>query len=84
MLWSQIKSWAKSHGYETLKDKGDEESGDKVQYYWSKLEDPEHSGVAPSVSKLAKAIFNDITNNKWIDHQNEYQEKLNNEPSEIN
>lgn len=72
MLWKEIKSWAKSKGYETLKDKDDN------QYYWAKLDsdDPNASGVAPSVSKLARAIFNHITDNKWSDYQQEYKEKL--------
>lgn len=69
MLWSEVKKWAKDKGYETIKDKED------GQYYWAKLEssDPSDSGVAKSVSKLATAIFNHITNNKWVDHQNEFQ-----------
>lgn len=72
MLWKEIKSWAKSKGYETLKDKDDN------QYCWAKLDsdDPNASGVAPSVSKLARAIFNHITDNKWSDYQQEYKEKL--------
>ena len=72
MLWKEIKSWAKSKGYETLKDKDDN------QYYWAKLDsdDPNASGVAPSASKLARAIFNHITDNKWSDYQQEYKEKL--------
>jgi len=30
------------------------------------------SGVANSVSKLARAIYNHYTNNKWVDHQQQY------------
>ena len=72
MLWIEIKKWAKSQGYDTIKDKDDN------KYYWAKLgiDDPTASGVAPSVSKLARAIFNHITNNKWVDYQTEYQTKL--------
>lgn len=68
MLWKEIKTWAKDHGYTTIKDKDD------GQYYWAKLDsnDPKDSGVAKSVSKLAKAIFNHITNNKWLDHQENF------------
>jgi hypothetical protein len=68
MLWTDIRSWAKSLGYETIKDKND------GQYYWSKLDndDPSSCGSVPSVSKLAKAIYNHHTNDKWVDHQNEY------------
>lgn len=72
MLWKEIKTWAKSKGYETVKDKDDD------QYYWAKLDsnDPNASGVATSVSKLATAIFNHLTDNKWVDHQTKHKENL--------
>jgi hypothetical protein len=72
MLWKEIKSWAKSKGYETIKDKDD------GQYYWAKLDssDPNASGVAKSVSKLATTIYNHMTDNIWVEHQKEYQKKL--------
>lgn len=68
MLWTEVRKWAKEHGYNTIKDKED------GKYYWAKTEskDPNDSGVATSVSKLARAIFNHITNNKWLDHQNQF------------
>ena len=72
MLWSEIKRWAKQRGYETIKDKGDETTGEKVQYYWSKTDNPACGGVAPSVSKLAKEIYNSITSDLWIEHQEKY------------
>jgi len=73
MLWTEIRSWAKKLGYETIKDKEDN------KYYWAKLGDnnPDSSGVNKSLSGLSKSLFNHYTNNKWIDHQKEYQEKLN-------
>jgi hypothetical protein len=72
MLWKEVKSWAKSKGYESLKDKEDN------QYYWAKLDsnEPDASGVARSVSKLAAAIYNHMTENKWLDHQKEYRDNL--------
>lgn len=72
MLWKEIKSWAKQQGYETLKDKED------GQYYWAKLDcnDVDASGVAKSVSRLAKAIFNHMTNDAWIEHQTQYKKEL--------
>ena len=71
MLWTEVRSWAKSLGYETIKDKDD------GKYYWAKLDDnnPDNSGVAPSVSKLAKAIYNHYTNDQWVDYQKEFQDK---------
>lgn len=72
MLWKEIKTWAKNHGYDTIKDKDD------GKYYWLKTgsDDIEDSGVANSVSKLATAIYNHMTNNQWISHQKEYKENV--------
>jgi len=66
MLWKEIKSWAKKHGYESSK------NGDS--YSWSKINDPNINGCEKSVSKLARAIFNDMTDNKWVEHQNNYEQ----------
>jgi hypothetical protein len=71
MLISEIKKWAKQHGYSIVKEK----ENDSFAYYWSKNDDSSISGVAYSVSKVATAIFNHITNNAWIEHQKEYKEK---------
>jgi hypothetical protein len=73
MKWSEIRRWAKDKGYTVVKDKDDN------QYYWGKLDsnDPNASGVARSVSKLATQIYNHMTNNKWVEYQKEYQEKFN-------
>jgi hypothetical protein len=72
MFWKEIKTWAKSKGYETIKDKDD------GQYYWAKLDssDSNDSGVARSVSKLATQIYNHMTDNIWVEHQTEYKENL--------
>jgi hypothetical protein len=61
MLWKEIKSWAKKKGYESSKNED--------SYSWYKICNPNINGEAKSVSKLAKAIFNDITNNAWLEHQ---------------
>jgi hypothetical protein len=76
MLWSEIKRWAKDKGYETIKEKNDE----NTVYYWAKLDTPDASGVATSVSKLAFAIYNHMTDNKWIEHQKQYRAELKNHP----
>jgi hypothetical protein len=64
MLWKEVKSWAKKHGYESSKNEG--------SYSWFKINEPEKSGCEKSVSKLATAIFNDMTDNKWVEHQKNY------------
>lgn len=69
MLWSEIRKWAKDHGYETLKEK----EGETTTYYWAKLDVPDASGVATSVSRLAFAIYNHMTDNKWLDHQTKFK-----------
>lgn len=73
MLFKEIKTWGNKLGYKVVK-----ENKDPIEYSWTKLgsDDPNASGVAPSVSKLARAIFNHITDNKWSDYQQEYKEKL--------
>lgn len=70
MTISEIKKWAKGLGYDTIKDKDD------GKYYWkqSNSDDINNCGVASSVSKLAKAIYNHYTNNQWLDHQKSYEE----------
>jgi hypothetical protein len=66
---SEIKKWAKEKGYEVIKDKED------GLYYWAKLDaGPDASGVAKSVSKVATAIFNHITDDKWVEHQTKRKE----------
>jgi hypothetical protein len=70
MQISEIKKWAKEKGYTVIKDKED------GLYYWAKLDaGPDASGVAKSVSKVATAIFNHITDNKWVEHQTKFKEE---------
>ena len=64
MLWKEVKSWAKGRGY--ICDKKDD------HYTWYKDSTPDIINASPSVSKLAKAIYNHITNNHWVEHQENY------------
>lgn len=68
---SEIKRWAKDWGYTIIKEKDDSLNG--ASYYWSKDDDPNVTGVALSVSKVATAIYNHMSDDKWLDHQKEYQ-----------
>jgi len=72
MLWNEVKRWSKDKGYTVVKDEEDN------QYYWKKnsSNDIKDGGVASSVSKLARAIYNHLTENKWVEHQKTYQENL--------
>lgn len=70
MQISEIKKWAKEKGYTVIKDKED------GLYYWAKLDaGPDASGVAKSVSKVATAIFNHLTDDKWVEHQIKFKEE---------
>jgi hypothetical protein len=71
MLWSEVKKWAKEQGYEAIKQK--DESVNGHSYYWANINNPEVTGVSLSVSKLARDIYNSITDNVWLDHQTEFQ-----------
>ena len=70
MTITEIKSWAKIWGYSIIKDKDDSING--ASYYWAKNDDPTATGVSLSVSKVARDIYNHMTDNKWIDHQHNY------------
>jgi hypothetical protein len=69
---TEVKSWAKTWGYSIIKEKDDSVNG--ASYYWCKNDDPNATGVALSVSKVAAAIYNHMTNDKYVDHQKQYQE----------
>ena len=72
MKITEIKSWAKTWGYSIIKEKDDSENG--ASYYWAKDDDPSATGVSLSVSKVARDIFNHMTDNKWVEHQQNYVE----------
>ena len=77
MKWSLIKSWAKDHGYTSFREKTtDPNNPNAYDYYWGKIDDPSVTGVAISVSKLATDIYNHITDNRFFEHQQRYQEQL--------
>lgn len=78
--FAEIKKWAKEQGYQTVKEKDDSING--ASYYWSKINDPSVSGVSLSVSKLAIAIFNNLTEDKWVEHQEQYKAQFNENISE--
>ena len=71
MTINEIKRWAKEKGYSITKEKKDDGTH---QYLWFKQSDTSISGVTTSVSKVATAIFNHMTDNKWIEHQTKCKE----------
>ena len=74
MNFTEIKKWSKEQGFQVLKEKDDSING--ASYYWMKVSDPSVSGVSLSVSKLATAIFNQLSDNKWVDYQKEYRKEI--------
>jgi hypothetical protein len=73
MLWTEVRKWAKDQGFDVVKEK--DESVNGASYYWAKSSNHQVSGISLSVSKLARDIYNTITDNKWLGHQSEYIEK---------
>lgn len=69
---TEVKTWAKRWGYSIIKEKDESENG--ATYYWSKDDDASVTGIAFSVSKVAIAIYNHMTDNKWVEHQIKYKE----------
>ena len=81
MKISDIKKWAKEQGYTIVKKEDDSING--ATYYWNMIDNVEINGQSQSVSKVAKDVYNHMTNNKWIEHQQNYTEKQSNEHSKI-
>ena len=83
MKWSLIKSWAKDKGYKVSREKSGIE-GNPYNYKWiqSSIDivgipvNGLGEGTTNSLSKLAKDIYNHMTDNKFVEHQKQYQEQL--------
>lgn len=69
---TEVKTWAKTWGYTIHKEKDETING--ASYYWMKNDDSSIGGVELSVSKVATAIFNHLTDNKWLEHQQKFKE----------
>ena len=79
MNWTNIKRWAKDKGYKVDREKSGDEAN-PYNYEWYLVDNPERKGTINSLSKLAMNIYNDITNNKHLEHQKRYaQEQLHKE-----
>lgn len=75
MLWKEVKSWAKENGYKTDRKKI-EGSENSYIYTWLKIDDESINGTSTSVSKLAFALYNLMTDNKYVEYQEEYKLKI--------
>jgi hypothetical protein len=66
MKWTEISKWAKSLDYKVSREKIEPKV---YKYTWSK---DTSGGEEDHVRDLAVTIFNHHTNNRWVDHQNNY------------
>jgi len=66
MKWTEISKWAKSLDYKVDREKL---APREYKYFWSK---GDSDGVEYHVYDTAKVIFNHHTNNRWVEHQNNY------------
>tara|TARA_B100001094_G_scaffold93771_1_gene89615 strand:- start:833 stop:1117 length:285 start_codon:yes stop_codon:yes gene_type:complete len=73
MKWSEIKKWAKTKGYNVSREKAENTDEYTYEYTWTK-DDKSAGGLATSVKGLATDIFNNITNNRHLAHQLQYQQ----------
>jgi hypothetical protein len=74
MNWTNIKKWAKDKGYKVDREKSGDEAN-PYNYEWKLLDDPARHGTTNSLSKMAMAIYNDITDNKHLAHQERYRQE---------
>lgn len=65
MTLKEVKSWASSKGYSIKKL--------DVGYSWFLVNNPSISGQSKSISTLAVDIYNHITNNAFVDYQQNYR-----------
>lgn len=74
MMWKEVKTWASSHDYkvERTKIEGTKQSYD---YFWEEKSNPNNKGRTDSVFNLAKTIYNRITDNRHVEHQENYENK---------
>lgn len=61
---NEIKSWAKKHGL-SLKKQGD-------GYVWAK-EGEDFKSRPEDLDGVVKSIFNEITSDKFVEHQRKYE-----------
>lgn len=64
---NEIKKWAKNHGISVKK------SDDF--YVWFEEKNKKITSEPATIDQVAKEIFNKITDNKFIEHQNKYRQE---------
>ena len=74
MNWTNIKSWATSHGYKVDREKVTD-SPKSYNYYWERKSDTSISGTSDSTFNLARDVYNDITDGKFVEYQKNYKKE---------
>lgn len=74
MNWTNIKKWGKDKGYKVSREKSADQNNPYI-YEWYKINDVAKSGTTNSLSKMAMDIYNDMTNNKHVEHQKNYKKE---------
>lgn len=64
MMWGEATKWAKSKGYKISRKDG--------LFCWSKV-DTNEGGQENSLDEVVTRIFNEMTEYKWLDHQNKHK-----------
>jgi hypothetical protein len=59
--WTEIRKWADNYNLKPKKV--------GTEYHWEE-------GVYKNLDDLAKALFNNITNNKFLEHQKNYDAQI--------
>jgi hypothetical protein len=67
MLWGEVTKWAKSHGYKINKKED--------KFLWICL-NTEKNGEENSLDSVVKKVYNEITDYKYKEHQDNFKAKL--------
>jgi len=67
MRYTELVSWAKKYGYKV-------ERYDSGLIKWNKIDDESVCGESENKDKIATDIYNDITDNEWLEYQRRYAE----------
>jgi len=65
MMWGEVNKWAKERGYKLKRIDG--------LIHWHKLDEPDICGAEENIDEVATAIFNHISDYKWVEYQKNYK-----------
>jgi hypothetical protein len=65
MLWGEASKWAKKNGYKISKKED--------KFSWNKIDDVSKNGIENNLKEVVKKVYNEITEYKYLKHQQEYK-----------